>query len=83
VTIARKLVISIFFFIVLISITGAIAISQLNNVSTLASERVNEEFPQALYAGGLEAEMLDFLNRETQLLLIHSPSEVNEVLERQ
>ncbi|HQO28097.1 MAG TPA: hypothetical protein PKY22_01030 [Accumulibacter sp.] len=82
-TIARKLVISIFFFIVLISITGAIAISQLNNVSTLASERVNEEFPQALYAGGLEAEMLDFLNRETQLLLIHSPSEVNEVLERQ
>ncbi len=82
-TIARKLVISIFFFIALISVTGAIAISQLNKVSTLVSELVNEEFPQALYAGGLRAEMLDFRNRETQLLLIHSPSEVNEVLERQ
>jgi len=82
-TIARKLVISIFFFIALISVTGAIAISQLNKVSTLVSELVNEEFPHALYAGGLRAEMLDFRNRETQLLLIHSPSEVNEVLERQ
>ncbi|HPP46399.1 MAG TPA: methyl-accepting chemotaxis protein, partial [Accumulibacter sp.] len=63
--------------------TRAIDSQALSKVSTVVAELVNEEFPQALYAGGLRAEVLDFRNRETQLLLVHSLSEVDEVLARQ
>lgn len=82
-SIARKLLIAIMIFITLISITGLIAIYQLNKVTTSVDHTVNEEFLQARYAAALRAEILDFRNRETQLLIIQSPDEVDEVLTRQ
>ncbi len=82
-TIARKLVAAIAVFIALIAATGLIAIFQLSKVTESVGHLANEEFPQVRYAGAMRAEVIDFRNRDTQLLIIQSPSEVDEVLERQ
>ncbi|HNH23460.1 MAG TPA: methyl-accepting chemotaxis protein, partial [Accumulibacter sp.] len=82
-TIARKLIIAMVLFVTLIGLTGLLAIHQLSKVTVTVNGLVNEEFPQMRYAGALRAEVLDFRNRESQLLIINSPSEVDEVLGRQ
>jgi methyl-accepting chemotaxis protein len=82
-TVSQKIVVSIAAFLVLISATGGIALNQLGQVGEITGHIVARELPGVRYSGAMRAEIIDFRNRETQLLIIRSKDEIDETLGRQ
>ena len=82
-TISRKLVLAILTFLGLIATTGIVALVQLDHVSQIAGRMGEQELPSVRYSGAMRAELIDFRNRETQLLVVRSAAEIDETLGRQ
>ena len=82
-TIAKKLFAAIAAFILLIAATGGVALYQLGKVGDVADHISEQELPAVRYSGAMRSEAIDFRNRETQLLIIRSPAEIDETLGRQ
>lgn len=79
----KKLVAAVAAFVVLIAATGVIAFYQLSKVGDVADHISEQELPAVRYSGAMRAEAIDFRNRETQLLIIRAPAEIDETLGRQ
>ncbi len=82
-TISHKLVLAITAFLALIATIGGIALFQLGQVGQIANKIGEQELPAVRYSEAMRAEVIDFRNRETQLLIIRSPDEIDETLGRQ
>lgn len=82
-SIARKVVLAITAFLILIFGGSGIAFLQLAKVGNVADHLGESELPSVRYSGAMRAEAIDFRNRETQLLIIRSPEEIDETLGRQ
>jgi methyl-accepting chemotaxis protein len=82
-TIARKLALAVATFMLLILVTGGIALFQLGKVGSVADHIAEQELPSVRFAGAMRAEAIDFRNRETQLLIVRNAAEIDETLGRQ
>ena len=82
-TIARKLAMAVAIFLLLIVATGGIALFQLGKVGNVADHIAEQELPSVRFAGAMRSEIIDFRNRETQLLIARNQGEVDETLGRQ
>lgn len=82
-TIARKLAMAVATFLLLIVATGGIALFQLGKVGNVADHIAEQELPSVRFAGAMRSEIIDFRNRETQLLIVRNQGEIDETLGRQ
>ncbi|MBS1189559.1 MAG: methyl-accepting chemotaxis protein [Rhodocyclaceae bacterium] len=82
-TISRKLILAIAAFLVLLAAGSGIALVQLGKVGQVADHLGEQELPAVRYSGAMRAEVIDFRNRETQLLIIRAADEIDETLGRQ
>lgn len=82
-TISKKILIAISIFLGIIAIMGSASLYQLFSVSKIASMISDQELPSVRYSSAMRAEVIDFRNRETQLLITVSSSEIDETLGRQ
>ncbi|HZX30302.1 MAG TPA: MCP four helix bundle domain-containing protein, partial [Rhodocyclaceae bacterium] len=82
-TISRKIILAIAAFLVLLAAGSGIALIQLGKVGEVADQLGEKELPAVRYSGAMRAEIIDFRNRETQLLIIRAADEIDETLGRQ
>ena len=82
-TIARKVITAIIVFIVLIGTTSGITLLQLERLTAITERIADQVLPAVRLSQALRAEIIDFRNRETQLLITKSNEEIEETLERQ
>ncbi len=82
-TISKKILIAVGLFLALIAATGGIALYQLGQVGAITDTIAEKDLPATRYSGAMRAELIDFRNRETQLLITKSAAEIDETLGRQ
>jgi methyl-accepting chemotaxis protein len=81
--ISRKVVIAVASLVLLGAALGAICLDRLLVLGDVTRNLVDDVQPGLRYSGAIRAEVLDFRNRETQLLITKSAAEVDETLSRQ
>lgn len=82
-TIARKILLTIILSFLLIVASGGFALIKLVDLARIADRMAEDEIPAVRYSSALRAEVLDFRNREAQLLIARAPGEIDETLNRQ
>jgi methyl-accepting chemotaxis protein len=81
--IARKLVVSFVLVFVLTAVVGGIGVTGLSRVSS-ALDSVNDSWlPRVQHTLAMKSALIDFRNRETQLLLVRTPADLKDTLQRQ
>jgi methyl-accepting chemotaxis protein len=80
--ISRKVVIAVSSLILLAAVIGGVSLNRLLVLGELTRGLVDDVQPGLRYSGAIRAEVLDYRNRETQLLITKSAAEVDETLSR-
>ena len=80
--ISRKLVFSLATMQVLITLVGVVGLNRFDRLEESLSEVSDTWQPSIRAASGINAEALDFRNRETQLLIARNTAEVDDALKR-
>src|SRR5512140_2272586 len=81
--ISRKVIAVVSSLVLLAGAIGGICLQRLFVLGDITRNLVQDVQPGLRYSGAIRAEVLDFRNRETQLLITKSAAEVDETLSRQ
>ncbi|WP_051229457.1 methyl-accepting chemotaxis protein [Paludibacterium yongneupense] len=81
--IAQKLVLSFVLVLLLTAIVGGIGITGLGRVSDTLDSISDSWLPRVQHSLAMKAALIDFRNRETQLLLVRTPDDLADTLKRQ
>jgi methyl-accepting chemotaxis protein len=80
--ISQKLILSFIAVFLLTAVVGGIGIIGLERISTVL-DRINENWlPRVQHTSAMKSALIDYRNRETQLLVTHSTEEIAETLAR-
>ncbi|HEX8989354.1 MAG TPA: methyl-accepting chemotaxis protein [Rhodocyclaceae bacterium] len=80
--ISQKVVIAVASLVLLAAALGGICLDRLLVLGDVTRNLVDDVQPGLRYSGAIRAEVLDYRNRETQLLITKSAAEVDETLSR-
>ena len=80
--ISRKLVFSLVAMQVLITLVGAVGLNRFDRLEQSLAEISDVWQPSIRAASGINAESLDFRNRETQLLIARNSAEIDDAVKR-
>lgn len=80
--IGRKVGIAVSSLVLLGAVIGTVSLNRLLGLGELTRNLVEDVQPGLRYSGAIRAEVLDYRNRETQLLITKSGAEVDETLAR-
>ena len=81
-SIAQKLIFSFILTFLLSVAVGGVGLFGMNSLATALNDINNADLPQIQYSAAMKAELIDYRNRETQLLITHSAEEIGETLSR-
>ncbi|SMC16741.1 methyl-accepting chemotaxis protein [Andreprevotia lacus DSM 23236] len=82
-TISRKLIVSYALMVLFAAVMGVVGITSLSTVNDEVQAVTGNALPSVEYSLLMRADILDFRNRETQLLLAKNAEEIADTLKRQ
>ncbi|WP_051710116.1 methyl-accepting chemotaxis protein [Andreprevotia chitinilytica] len=82
-TISRKLIVSYALMVLFAAIMGMVGISSLSRLSSAVDDVTGVAMPSVQYSLSMRADLIDFRNRETQLLIAKDDAEIKDTIQRQ